>query len=456
MAAANPYRKTGNGNSGRKGGNQEVTFDFDNVAPLSLGDDPYSDTEAIRQYRHAAYQGGVQMTALTDGMHRRRLAHESSGYTDDLTDDDQAGDPQNMSLDEFGENAAHMASKLVRTGRQRKKLASRTKGGEFQARRKKRRLYFGCVSSEIDVHKLHDYFVGAGGTMNGWKFQVTGDVLHLYRGGAEVPTPRNSSMTGPAADEFEGQSNSRFAQASGGGFDGETGFGEPDPYRQVNFSSSNSYRDPSKRRASDEILPDATLGKFDGQLGVSAKNSNRQESDELYLRQSSSEVFVFEFGAVVFWGFPRGEEINFLKIIRMFVTKGYVGPEEFQDGVDDMAFVSLPDTDAIAIANDVLNIPEDAPTKQRLAVSFAIAQSTILAIFESRVYKLIEDYKYIPEALAAYGKIHLSGRQLGKMIGDVFVIRHDVNLHTEILDIPDFFWKDGEKYADDYLLVSEM
>lgn len=26
------------------------------------------------------------------------------------------------------------------------------------------------------------------------------------------------------------------------------------------------------------------------------------------------------------------------------------------------------------------------------------------------------------------------------MIGDVFVIRHDVNLHTEILDTPDWFW----------------
>lgn len=24
--------------------------------------------------------------------------------------------------------------------------------------------------------------------------------------------------------------------------------------------------------------------------------------------------------------------------------------------------------------------------------------------------------------------------------GEVFVIRHDVNLHTEILDTPDFFW----------------
>ena len=40
------------------------------------------------------------------------------------------------------------------------------------------------------------------------------------------------------------------------------------------------------------------------------------------------------------------------------------------------------------------------------------------------------------------------------MIGEVFVIRHDVNLHTEILDTPDFFWKDGEKYENDYKLVS--
>lgn len=28
------------------------------------------------------------------------------------------------------------------------------------------------------------------------------------------------------------------------------------------------------------------------------------------------------------------------------------------------------------------------------------------------------------------------------MIGEVFVIRHDVNLHSEILDTPDFFWKE--------------
>ncbi len=29
------------------------------------------------------------------------------------------------------------------------------------------------------------------------------------------------------------------------------------------------------------------------------------------------------------------------------------------------------------------------------------------------------------------------------MIGEVFVIRHDVNLHNEILNIPDYFWKEN-------------
>jgi len=42
--------------------------------------------------------------------------------------------------------------------------------------------------------------------------------------------------------------------------------------------------------------------------------------------------------------------------------------------------------------------------------------------------------------------------QLGLMIGEVFVIRHDVNLHSEILDTPDFFWKE-EHFTDVYSMV---
>ncbi len=73
----------------------------------------------------------------------------------------------------------------------------------------------------------------------------------------------------------------------------------------------------------------------------------------------------------------------------------------------------------ITIANDVLTIPEDTPAKQRLSLSFAIAQSAVLAIFESRIDQKIVEYKYIPEHLAAHGKSHLNEETLISMIGHV-------------------------------------
>jgi uncharacterized Rmd1/YagE family protein len=65
----------------------------------------------------------------------------------------------------------------------------------------------------------------------------------------------------------------------------------------------------------------------------------------------------------------------------------------------------------------VITLPPLTSVKERLAVSFAIAQSAVLTIFEARVEKKTEEYKYIPETLALSGKVNLSPKQLGTMIG---------------------------------------
>lgn len=310
-------------------------------------------------------------------------------------------------IDEFG-GSANIAGrdKMLKTGRQRKKLAARTKGGEFAARRKKRRVYFCSISSDIDIQKLFDYLVGAGGLLSGWKYQLYpgGDALHLYKQGTDESTKAIQKEAHVSGRDIDDQ-----------GFELSTAYqGMFDQHQQ---------QDP-----------------FDNSLRISSQNSQ--------------EVFVFDFGAAVFWGFSRGEETNLLKTFRMFVTKGYVEKDEFQSGEDDMAFSPSPDVSDFSIANDFITLPEHAPVKQRLSISFAIAQSSVLAIFEARIERKIEEYKYIPETLAAYGKVHLSERQLGIMIGEVFVVRHDVNLHTEILDTPAFFWKE-ERFTKNYQLVME-
>jgi len=127
-----------------------------------------------------------------------------------------------------------------------------------------------------------------------------------------------------------------------------------------------------------------------------------------------------------------------------YVEKGFVhnlknqGPKGIN--IINRALDADPASEKLRIDNDVIYLPEATSTRQRLALSFAVAQSSVLAVFEARIQKRVEEYRYIPETYAANGKLRISAKQLGNMIGEVFVIRHDVNLHTEILDTPDWFW----------------
>ena len=346
----------------------------------------------------------------------------------------------NFSVDEFTDNADYLQNKIMRTGRQRKKLAARSKGGEFQQRRKKRRVYFCCVSSEIDIEKLHDVFDKR--SDNQWESRMYEDVLHLFHNVGN-PDPQESTYfegspdfnEDPYAPTVENQNQPAATTTEGlGGIplpEGEGGNGTPAAINE----------------------PDGSL-RPGGTPTVHAVDP--QSASRLWLT-GGKEVFIFDFGAIVFWGFHRGEEEELLNEIRFFVVThgsgGLLSHQEFEEGQDDMAFVTSPDITAVTIANDVITLPDDASAKSRLSVSFAIAQSTVLAIFEARIERKIEDYKYIPETLADRGKLKLSTKQLGGMIGEVYVIRHDVNLHSEILDTPDFFWKEPAAVEEDYRLT---
>lgn len=384
--------------------------------PTSAGE-AFSDSEAgYSNYgRGPYYQFASSLPNLKNtNLYSALGPHDVGNYTDD----DQ--DPR---IHEFGDNQG-IGNKLVKSGRQRKKLAARTKGGEFQTKRRKRRIYFCCISSEIDVQKLSDYLHGADDLLYDWKFELYSDVLHMYKAGAEEATPGVTTSNAAAAINikpslFHNVDNDTSHNTGVAELSLET-YLKNKRERPITQKDKEMNKDEDRDREASPIYRQDSHTAVDDQkprlLGVGAR-----------------EVFVFDFGAVVFWGFPRGEEAGLLKTIRMFVTKGMVGSIEFQSGEDDMAFVTSPDEKLITIANDVVTLPDDTEPKQRLAVSFAIAQSSVLAIFEARIEQKVDEYKYIPETLAAVGKVHLSERQLGMMIGEVFVIRHDVNLHTEIL-----------------------
>ncbi|MDE3046418.1 MAG: RMD1 family protein [Verrucomicrobiota bacterium] len=147
------------------------------------------------------------------------------------------------------------------------------------------------------------------------------------------------------------------------------------------------------------------------------------------------DVFYFPYGAVVFWGFSEEEEKELLTSLKKFEKEPLPKPE-----VDEFTFAY---GDKMKIQEDEIVLQKkDALTK--LSTSYAIAQSVKLTVFEETVSRTIEHSKQIPRNLADVGKIPLSRKETSRKMGELFMERSYINLHSEILDTPEFFWEHAE------------
>ena len=98
--------------------------------------------------------------------------------------------------------------------------------------------------------------------------------------------------------------------------------------------------------------------------------------------------------------------------------------------------------------------------EEKLALSYAMAQSSKLFVFELKVFESLQMTRYLPRELAKNGKISSSKKQLNQLIGQLFVEQTEVNLFSTILDTPDFLWEDDEyvpayQYTRSYLEVDD-
>jgi len=102
-----------------------------------------------------------------------------------------------------------------------------------------------------------------------------------------------------------------------------------------------------------------------------------------------------------------------------------------------------------AIRGDQIILTSSSPF-ERLAHSYALAQSVRLGVFEVVVDRSIGLTRSIPETMAATGEVRLDECELSKQMGGLLVLRCDVNLNTDILDTPEIFW-DEERFEPHYI-----
>lgn len=154
-------------------------------------------------------------------------------------------------------------------------------------------------------------------------------------------------------------------------------------------------------------------------------------------RRVRGDVFYFSYGAVVFWGFSQEEEKRFLADLKEFERDPCSRTE------DEFTYIY---GDELRIEEDEI-VLQNKGTLTKLAVSYGVAQSIKLNVFEDSIFKTYETTKWLPAELAVKGKISLSRKAISRKMGELFIERNTINIHTEILDTPEFFWEHPELEA---------
>lgn len=165
---------------------------------------------------------------------------------------------------------------------------------------------------------------------------------------------------------------------------------------------------------------------------------------EVAVDDTKLDVFLFSFGCAVFWNFDPDEEETFINSLRHYADQEYADPDLIDSAMDDMEFYYGPKS---TVRNDTVRL-SSRKTEEKLAVSYAFAQSSRLSIYEWRLDKIIQRNEQLPQELAMTGTIHMPMKEINKEIGRLFMERNSINLESDLLGKPDFFWENDEWYVN--------
>ncbi|ODV61446.1 Rmd8p, partial [Ascoidea rubescens DSM 1968] len=163
-------------------------------------------------------------------------------------------------------------------------------------------------------------------------------------------------------------------------------------------------------------------------------------------KENHAEVFIFNYGVVVFWNFTQNQEKEILADL-VFAKMGFnndlsllinsIDGNEYE--TENFHFEYKKNCKIPRIYNDMITLSSNDHFI-KLTLSHAIAQSTKLCSFENKLNNILYYLHRLPKRLSLTGKLGLNRKQLSKKSGKFFKLRVEVNLSSSILDTPEFFW----------------
>lgn len=92
-------------------------------------------------------------------------------------------------------------------------------------------------------------------------------------------------------------------------------------------------------------------------------------------------------------------------------------------------------------AGAVILNPQAASVLEQYTFSNALSLSVKLATWEAALEKYIESISVVTDGIKDGQGVKLSRKEVFQKTGQLFRIRHEINLNSDLLDTPDFYWE---------------
>jgi len=176
--------------------------------------------------------------------------------------------------------------------------------------------------------------------------------------------------------------------------------------------------------------------------------TNKYQSDK---DKQSKEIFFFKDGNVIFWNIPELERNSVLSFLADYCVERYEEDLIYEES-EMMNYTYSTGQNNSRLEKGIIHINPESESflLAKYTFSDAIAASVKLGAWEASLEKIIDSIEHLSEDLKKNANVKMTRDEVLQKTGEILALRHVINLSSDLLDTPDFYW-DREGLENLYL-----
>jgi len=164
--------------------------------------------------------------------------------------------------------------------------------------------------------------------------------------------------------------------------------------------------------------------------------ANKYQTDN----EQSKEIFFFKDGNVIFWNVPELERNSVLNFVNDYAMESYEEDLIYEES-EMMSYTKTSAKNSHLEKGTIqLNQEEENFVLAKYTFSDAIAASVKLGVWEATLEQIIDSIEHISEDLKKNANVKMTRDEVLQKTGEILALRHLINLSSDLLDTPDFYW----------------